>query len=209
MRAPRCRCASASQRAPRWRPSEICSGGPRARRDGRSQTVLWATQRRRACAGAPGSGCGRSLGSLQRRGPHAVAVLAAGCPPHPAAAADHPRIPGVWSFSSLTVNGDSNPWPPHSTARCVLVGTAEASGEREGKSVQGHRLPRPGSAAYCTPSDCIPASRPAMHRPAAAPCRAARSPSPRPTPTRLYSSGSASPRGARATGCGRGRRVGS
>ena len=94
MRAPRCRCASASQRAPRWRPSEICSGGPRARRDGRSQTVLWATQRRRACAGAPGSGCGRSLGSLQRRGPHAVAVLAAGCPPHPAAAADHPRIPG-------------------------------------------------------------------------------------------------------------------
>ena len=94
MRGPVCRCAGASQRAPRWRPSKICSGSPRAERDWRSQTVLWATQRRRACAAAPGSGCGRGLGSLKRRGPGTVAVLAAGCPPHPAAAADHPRIPG-------------------------------------------------------------------------------------------------------------------
>ena len=65
--------------------------------------------------------------------------------------------------------------------------------ERACRATACHRLPRPGSAACCTPSDCTPASRPAVHRPAAAPCRAARSPSPRPTPTRSTAPGAHRP----------------
>ena len=89
----------ASARAPRQLPAEASSTSRRAAPDLRAKTVLGAAQRRRACAGGPGTCCRQSLGYCRRGVPRAGAMRASGCRPHPAEARAPPPIlrPRVYS----------------------------------------------------------------------------------------------------------------